>query len=454
MVANAGAPPDPGRAIAFVVEVLPAFQYLHDLGLLYCDFKPDNIIQVGDAVKLIDLGGVRRAADTESAIFGTVGYQAPEVADVGPSVASDIYTVGRTLTVLVTEFRGYQSRYVASLPPVSEVPLFAEQDSLYRLLVKACAADPADRFASADEMRVQLLGVLREVVAGQRNPEGSAQHSAPSLLFHPPTASGDELSGDDLPVLRVDEHDPAAGWLATVSVQDPDARLNELAKAPEQTVETRLAVARAAIEAGRTVLAETTLSEVLAEDPWEWRAVWLSGLAALAQGNIEEARAAFNAVYGQIPGELAPKLALALACELSGESEPAEALATVCARTDADYVAPAAFLLARIRRSRGERPRAVAARPRPDDQQGLSPGPVGQGPAARRVGGRPGLAGRRPGQHREGGRRPAGPGPVAGRRPGGGAAGGACRHRGPRPADRRAAGHRSPPHRRPGGRPA
>jgi serine/threonine-protein kinase PknG len=107
------------QALAYILEVLPAFSYLHDLGLIYCDFKPDNLIQVGDAVKLIDLGGVRRADDQESAIYGTVGYQAPEVAQVGPSVASDIYTIGRTLLVLMMEFRGYQSKYVASLPPVA-----------------------------------------------------------------------------------------------------------------------------------------------------------------------------------------------------------------------------------------------------------------------------------------------------------------------------------------------
>ena len=88
------------QAIAFLIEILPAFQYLHDLNLIYCDFKPDNIIQVGDAVKLIDLGGVRRLDDLDSAIYGTTGYQAPEVPVVGPSVASDIYTIGRTLTVL------------------------------------------------------------------------------------------------------------------------------------------------------------------------------------------------------------------------------------------------------------------------------------------------------------------------------------------------------------------
>ena len=155
------------QALAYILEVLPAFSYLHDLGLVYCDFKPDNLIQVGDAVKLIDLGGVRRIDDQESAIYGTVGYQAPEVAAVGTTVASDIYTIGRTLVVLITEFRGYQTKYVASLPPVAETPVFAEHDSLYRLIAKACAPDPADRFASVDELRVQLLGVLREVVAAR-----------------------------------------------------------------------------------------------------------------------------------------------------------------------------------------------------------------------------------------------------------------------------------------------
>ena len=86
MAANGGRydPFPVDQAIAYVVEILPAFSYLHDLGLLYCDFKPDNIIQVGDAVKLIDLGGVRRIDDDDSPIYGTVGYQAPEVADGRP----------------------------------------------------------------------------------------------------------------------------------------------------------------------------------------------------------------------------------------------------------------------------------------------------------------------------------------------------------------------------------
>jgi serine/threonine-protein kinase PknG len=348
------------QAIAFIVEILPAFQYLHDLGVVFCDFKPDNIIQVGDAVKLIDLGGVRRLEDQESAIYGTVGYQAPEVPTVGASVASDIFTIGRTLLVLAMEFRGYQSTYLASLPPVSDTPLFQKHDSFYRLIAKTCAPDPADRFASADELRVQLLGVLREVVA-ERAGAGPAAFSASSLLFDVPTDSDETLTWDELPPLKIDEHDPMTAWLKTVSIEEPAARLTALTSAPESSPEVLLAVAHAALHSGRFDVVETVVTEILTADPWEWRAVWMSGLAALAIEDFAAAQSAFNAVYGQVPGELAPKLALALSCEKGGELDVAEALYTTCARTDANYIGPSAFGLARIRSGRADLEGAIAA---------------------------------------------------------------------------------------------
>ncbi|HVN11743.1 MAG TPA: tetratricopeptide repeat protein [Kineosporiaceae bacterium] len=349
------------QAIAYIVEILPAFSYLHDMSLLYCDFKPDNIIQVGDAVKLIDLGGVRRIDDLDSPIYGTVGYQAPEVPDIGPSIASDIYTLGRTLAVLSMEFRGYQSTYVSSLPPVAESPLFQQYDSFYRLLAKACATDPADRFQTADELRVQLLGVLREIVATQSPDGGRARHSAASVLFEAPVVEADTIDWRHLPALKVDSGDPMAAWLSALSVTDPVDRMNALYAAPQDTVEVRLDLARTAIAAGRPEVADGALTQILHDDPWEWRAVWVSGLSALAAGDDAAARAAFNAVYGQVPGELAPKLALALACERSAEYDVAEALYTVCARTDANYTAPAAFGLARIRTTRKDLDGALAA---------------------------------------------------------------------------------------------
>ncbi|WP_405062006.1 serine/threonine-protein kinase PknG [Kribbella sp. NBC_01505] len=355
------------QAIAYMLEILPAFSYLHDLGLVYCDFKPDNIIQVGDAVKLIDLGGVRRIDDMDSAIYGTVGFQAPEVAEVGPSIASDIYTLGRTLCVLAMEFRGYQSRYVTSLPPVGEVALFQKYDSVYRLLLKACAKDPADRFQTADEFRVQLLGVLREVVADKQGVK-AAQHSASSLLFGTP---GDKSLGlgdaaapwQRLPSLITDDSDKMAGWLKTVSVPDAGKRLELLVDAPEPSPQILLEIAETSLEVGadRFDLVDTAVADLLAADPWEWRAVWMAGLVALARGDAKAAQSAFNAVYGQVPGELAPKLALAISCELSGEFDVAEGLYQTCARTDANYIAPSAFGLASIRTSRGDLDGALGA---------------------------------------------------------------------------------------------
>lgn len=353
------------QAIAYVLEILPAFEYLHDLGLVYCDFKPDNLIQIGDDVKLIDLGGVRRLDDQDSAIYGTVGYQAPEVAEVGTSVASDIYTLGRTLLVLAMEFRGYQSTYLESLPPVEDTPLFQRYDSFYRLVSKACAPDPADRFATVAELRVQLHGVLREVVATDRatgDPaQDAARDAAASLLFHSPDSATAVSGWEDLPTLRVDTGDPQASWLTTVDVDEPHARLVQLERAPERSAEVLLAIGRAALRAGRADLVASAADELLAADPWEWRAVWLQGLAALAADDGHGAQAAFNAVYGQVPGELAPKLALALACEASAEPDIAEALYATCARTDAGYVPPAAFAMARIRAARGSVPEAVKA---------------------------------------------------------------------------------------------
>ena len=122
------------HAIAYAIEVLPALGYLHDRGLVYCDFKPDNVIQTEEQLKLIDMGGVRRI-DSDEPIYGTVGYQAPEIETDGPSISSDLYTVGRALAVLTLR--------VPRLPgpllhqPPDGVPLLEQQESFARLLRRA-----------------------------------------------------------------------------------------------------------------------------------------------------------------------------------------------------------------------------------------------------------------------------------------------------------------------------
>ncbi|MEU9010941.1 tetratricopeptide repeat protein [Streptomyces sp. NPDC048479] len=185
------------QACAYGIEALEALGHLHSRNLLYCDFKVDNAIQQQDQLKLIDMGAVRRMDDDESAIYGTVGYQAPEVAEVGPSVASDVYTVARTLAVLTFDFQGYTNVFVDSLPDPENIQVFRTYESFYRLLVRATDPDPARRFASAQEMAEQLTGVLREVVAIQT---GRPRPSL-STLFGPELRVTDtqlfaELTGD------------------------------------------------------------------------------------------------------------------------------------------------------------------------------------------------------------------------------------------------------------------
>ena len=172
------------EAIAYIHRILGAFAYLHQLGLVYCDFKPDNVMLEGDDVKLIDLGGARKIDDPDGDIYGTIGYSAPE-AGAGPTIASDLFTIGRTLAVLVTNIPGFSGEHEYTLPSANDDPIFPQQESLYRFLIKATATNADDRFQTAEEMAEQLLGVLREVVAREtKTPRPGA-----SLLF-----DGDSLA--------------------------------------------------------------------------------------------------------------------------------------------------------------------------------------------------------------------------------------------------------------------
>ena len=84
------------EAIGFMMEILPALGYLHSIGLVYNDLKPENIMVTEEQLKLIDLGAVSRV-NSFGYLYGTPGFQAPEIVRTGPTVQTDIYTVGRTL---------------------------------------------------------------------------------------------------------------------------------------------------------------------------------------------------------------------------------------------------------------------------------------------------------------------------------------------------------------------
>ncbi|MGA5020170.1 tetratricopeptide repeat protein [Streptomyces griseoincarnatus] len=387
------------QACAYGIEALEALGHLHSRNLLYCDFKVDNAIQTEDQLKLIDMGAVRRTDDDESAIYGTVGYQAPEVAEVGPSVASDLYTVARTLAVLTFDFQGYTNVYADSLPDPDTIEVFWRYESFYRLLVRATDPDPARRFASAQEMAEQLTGVLREVVSlqsGQARPAlstlfGPELRVTDTELFPPPDGDVSRLgvrrtrtrkgvpvpapalspspaslvrpvdcptAALALPVPHVQPTDPDAGFLAGLLASAPGELIHALAAAPDPSTETRLRAVRARLETGGWATALEALDALEAEDPDDWRVVWARGVAALVTGDHEGAALAFDAIYDAFPGEVAPKLALGLCAEVLGQLDNAAEYYRLVWSTDPSHVS-AAFGLARVQLAAGDRHGAV-----------------------------------------------------------------------------------------------
>ena len=371
------------HALAYALEILPAFGYLHDRGLVYCDFKPDNVLQNEEQIKLIDVGGVRYI-DGDGPIYGTVGYQAPEIETEGPSPSSDLYTIGRSLAVLTFEFTGFQGKYQFALP--EDQPLLDQYPSYARLLRRATHRDPARRFQSAGEMAEQLTGVLREVLSvddGQPRPSFSGLFS-PELRaigtdLIPTIAEGNGALGVPAPPLAeviaglpaplTDGSDPAAGYLATLGGLDPAQQAEALRGAVAgdagipptvaASPETRLALARALIAVGDLTGAQAALAE-LAPDQADWRAAWYTGLCELAGGRPDRARAAFSAVYDELPGELAPKLALGFAAEAAGDTAAARYYFGLVWTIDRSYVS-AGFGTARAFLDGGDRVAAIAA---------------------------------------------------------------------------------------------
>jgi serine/threonine-protein kinase PknG len=355
------------ESIAYIHRILPAFAYLHNMGLVYCDFKPDNVMLEKDDVKLIDMGGVRRIDDMKGDIYGTVGYSAPEAGE-GPTPASDLYTVGRCLAVLLTEIHGFSNDHRYSLPTPQEEPMFAQQESLYRCLLKATAEKPDDRFESAEEMTEQLLGVLREVVAvetGTVRPAASVYFGSDILALD----AGDEMEPVRpdhryLPMVSSDTSDPAFQRVNLANMlPDPKKRAVALQAASQQSPksrEARLRLADALAEIGNYSAADKLLKTLADEDPWDWRVLWSLGRLKLINKDAKGAQQHFDQVYFDLPGELAPKLALALATELAGNIDVAIKMYDLVSRTDPSFVS-AAFGLSRCLLIKGDRAGAVKA---------------------------------------------------------------------------------------------
>jgi serine/threonine-protein kinase PknG len=359
---EAGGPLPVAEACSYIAEILPSFGYLDEMGLVYCDFKPDNVMVEEETVKLIDLGAVRRADDPDASVYSTKGYAPPDSEQLSPMF--DLYTVGRALAVLVADF-DYRGKYIDSLPPASEVPVFEQHKGLHRFLLKATRAKPEERFQSAAEMAEQLVGVLRTIV-GPSVDLGPAESSlfeadsAGSLEASPASAQG----SDGVPRLKVDREDAGASIIAAAAaVGDPRRRrdmfLNALKSHPA-SLELRLRIVDELISLGEFGEVDRRLAQISADAPADWRTAWYRGRRLLADGRSQASLEAFLRIVDDLPGELGPQQAVARAHEVAKNLDQAIHYYDSVSRTDPGFVA-SAFGLARCFEQKRDRAAAAEA---------------------------------------------------------------------------------------------
>lgn len=154
-------------------QVAQALQVAHDGGIIHRDIKPQNImIQPDGNIKVMDFG-IARAGDAglsqTATVLGTAHYISPEQAQ-GKELTglSDVYSLGIVLYEATTgrlPFEGTDSVSVA-VKQVNEMPPAPRSINpdidpvLEAIIMKAMAKDPAQRFASAQDMRQALNDYL------------------------------------------------------------------------------------------------------------------------------------------------------------------------------------------------------------------------------------------------------------------------------------------------------
>ncbi|HXZ28968.1 MAG TPA: protein kinase [Terriglobales bacterium] len=182
------------RALKIAKQVALALGAAHRLGITHRDIKPDNILLVtqpdsSDLVKVLDFGiakvregafdtGAGYTATQTGMVVGTPQYISPEQAmgKHGQEVdgRADLYSLGVVLYEMITGQLPFESDtpmgmllhhiQTAPRPPHLLKPELNIPEPVSKLLMKALAKHPQDRFQSADEM-YEALRHPREWIA-------------------------------------------------------------------------------------------------------------------------------------------------------------------------------------------------------------------------------------------------------------------------------------------------
>jgi serine/threonine-protein kinase len=160
------------RAREIGAQVCEALAYAHERGIIHRDIKPQNILlPPGGELKVTDFGIASAPASSEitatGTVLGSVQYLSPEQArglPVGRS--ADLYSLGVVLYEAVTGALPFDGdspitialKHVRESPPVPRRQGQSISREMERIILKALAKNPFDRYRSAEELRDDLTG--------------------------------------------------------------------------------------------------------------------------------------------------------------------------------------------------------------------------------------------------------------------------------------------------------
>ncbi len=163
----------PQRACAWAADLANALAVAHRAGILHGDVKPGNILVTPEnKVKLGDFGIARYASQISGSgrLLGTPAYLAPEQIQGQPQDArSDQFALGIVLYQMLTGARPFDGTSIGAVcaqilqaapePPSRRNP--AVPAALDRIVARCLSKNPADRFASCDELASALYPLAR-----------------------------------------------------------------------------------------------------------------------------------------------------------------------------------------------------------------------------------------------------------------------------------------------------
>jgi serine/threonine-protein kinase len=172
------------RVVHIAAQILAALAEAHAAQILHRDLKPENVMlearrDEADSVKVLDFGiakiqlpGDGRGTLTQAGLVcGTPGYMSPEQwSGEQLDARSDLYSVGVILYEMLTGKLPFEAETPMEMvrKHLTERPLPPSQrradgevsPDLEALVMRALSAKPADRPASAEEMRADLLACV------------------------------------------------------------------------------------------------------------------------------------------------------------------------------------------------------------------------------------------------------------------------------------------------------